>query len=108
MFFKLFLHWVRRAASRACWPNKFDRLSQDSLRWFIDEAAKRAQDIHCLKGPDLLCAMCLGLFFGVGFLDDPLYPWAQSAMKIENAGDRRHALGQGVLSYFQSLKESRL
>ena len=95
---------VVSASLTTCWPNKFGSLDEESAKNFINKSAKWMKEGYGLRGPDLLCTICLAPFFGIGFLGDPLYPWARNSMNLEKGTDRRHALGQGVLNYFQSLK----
>ena len=63
------------ATLQLVWPERLDFAGEAPLRALIETTAQSAEKAD-LRSPEgrTLCA-ALGVCFGAGFLDDPLYPW---------------------------------
>jgi len=84
------------------WPNVCDTLGAHVQTNFISEAIRFSRDDLFLGRQDQVCYAALAMYFGTYFARDPQYPWAIKAMKIFDPYQRRHALGDGVLTYLDS------
>ncbi|ATG48535.1 hypothetical protein CEW89_13755 [Celeribacter ethanolicus] len=89
---------------RAIWPNGMQGLSSKDARAFIDCSGRIGQRLG-LNGSDIVAYICLALYFGANFAQDPIYPWAQTVLKMSDETRRRHALGDAVMTYFKNLME---
>jgi hypothetical protein len=83
------------------WPTRCNRLGTGGLYRFIGKTGEFAQKEFKLKGSDLITYIALAIYFGAEFGRDPIYPWANKALILADAEERRHKLGEHVFKYFQ-------
>lgn len=92
-------------AMEKCWPRRFKLLQQrgiDSYLTATDDVLRRYE----LRSVDAVAYMCLAMFFGFRFADDPRFPWARTALRPDGRTDeeRRLALGKAVLAYWRATR----
>lgn len=94
------------ATLRQIWPARCDAMGDDAVLALAQAALDLADRIG-LTGADALVYAALTPQFGLGFAHDPLYPWANQALLTPDmdAQERRLALGQGLIDYWQMLTQ---
>lgn len=95
------------AAMRAIWPQRDFLMTPPQRDAFINLNLAHAGRLQ-LFGRDAVAYICLAMYLGSGFHEDPRFPWVADALTTEGLSPeaRRIALGDAVLTYWDSLNES--
>lgn len=100
---------ARRGLDPANWcaefaPQLWQMLPNDARAGHCVAAAARARR-HLPDRQDEAMFACIGLTLGVGFDDNPQYPQFRAALAKADVEERRVALGQALVAFWQQIEE---
>ncbi|WP_223668957.1 hypothetical protein [Kangiella shandongensis] len=85
------------------WPARFECMNGVRQEYYAKQSREIAAELR-FTGLDGVTYVCLSLYFGFRFADDPRYPWARAIFEGEqDISEKRVLLGQGALDYWDGL-----
>lgn len=85
------------------WPARFNYMNRPRQEYFAKQSREVASEFG-FSGLDGVTYVCLSLYFGFRFAEDPRFPWAQSIFDgDQDINDKRVMLGQRALDYWDGL-----